>query len=78
MREIGSIPSTIGLLSKLTYLNIAGNSLNGVVCYVIIMLLWLKFFTWPGIMPSTLGVLSNLIMVDLDSNSLNGLRYFSD
>ncbi|GAU25975.1 hypothetical protein TSUD_166570 [Trifolium subterraneum] len=73
----GTIPKDIGLLSKLTHLDLAGNHLKAKMPLSLGSLRQLKYLDisdnfLQGSIPHELGFLKNLITLDLSLNSLEG------
>jgi len=74
---IGSIPSGLGLLSSLTYLDFSANKLNGTIPSAIGLMSQLSSLNldhnhFTGAVPTSLSFLSNLTRISLSYNSING------
>ena len=77
VHRTGQIPSEIGLLSRLTNLDLNTSVLNGTIPTEVGYLtglptLYLYNNSLTGPMPSEIGLLTSLTVLDLDSNSLTG------
>ena len=76
-RLSGSLPSSLGDLTNLTWLDLNGNALSGSLPSSLgdltnLEVLWLERNQLSGALPSSLGDLTNLVGLDLSSNDLSG------
>ena len=67
---LGAIPSAIGSLTKLTDLELAGNSFTGMLLHIICRLCAWRIYA--GTIPSSFGSLTIVKLIALTSNSLQG------
>ncbi|XP_052620883.1 receptor-like protein EIX2 [Lactuca sativa] len=72
----GTIPTSIGSLTKLSYLNLGRNNLNGTIPTFIGSLIRLTYLSlssnsFYGTIPTSIGSLTRLTYLDLGSNNLN-------
>ena len=69
---LGTIPSTIGSVTSITYLNLAGNVINGITNRSVTIHVSNCDILFIGTIPSTIGRLTALSYVYLNSNSFTG------
>ncbi|CAB9512511.1 LRR receptor-like serine threonine-protein kinase [Seminavis robusta] len=74
----GTLPTEVGLLTKLTLLNLQGGRLRGTIPTTLGKLsdmtwLFLDRNTFTGEIPTELGLLANLTILELSENRLNGI-----
>ena len=70
---IGTIPSTMGNLTNLLYLNLHTNSLNGIVFKHIAIFCWLlNFISLLGTIPTNIGAANKVSYISISGNNLNG------
>ena len=76
-RLSGSLPSSLGNLTNLTWLDLNGNDLSGELPSSLgnltnLEVLWLERNRFSGVLPAELGNLTHLVGLDLSSNDFSG------
>ena len=74
--SVGTLPSTLGSLSKVATLNFYNNELTGIFLKHQIWLFENDVLVNIGTIPSAIGGMSSLTNLQLYSNSLIGLKMF--
>ena len=67
----GTIPSSIGVLTSMTYLNVGNNKLTGIF-KIRINTLFAEVHFVLGTIPSSIDSMTNLVNFGLNDNCLNG------